>query len=125
MYNTKFIEITPGLKDGDRVLLAPPFDTKEKDLGGAIIADGEALPAGATNQPAASRRRLPRGTATAPDRTRRRTRLRPGPSPAWATGAARFGGRAHARADAARAGTRGRTGERRSSAAAPPTARRC
>jgi hypothetical protein len=31
------------------VLLAPPFDTKEKDLGGAIIGDDETLPAGATN----------------------------------------------------------------------------
>ncbi len=54
MYNTKFIEICSGLKDGDRVLLAPPFDTQEKDLGGAIIADGETLPAGATNQPSRS-----------------------------------------------------------------------
>jgi HlyD family secretion protein len=48
-YNTKFIEVCTGLKDGDRVLLAPPFDTKEKDLSGAIIA-GETLPLGATNQ---------------------------------------------------------------------------
>jgi HlyD family secretion protein len=50
-YNTKFIEISSGLEEGDRVLLAPPFDTQEKDLGGAIIADGDAMPAGATNQP--------------------------------------------------------------------------
>jgi HlyD family secretion protein len=50
MYNTKFIEITSGLNDGDRVLLAPPFDPDEKDLGGAILADGEAVPAGATNK---------------------------------------------------------------------------
>jgi HlyD family secretion protein len=48
-YNTKFIQICTGLRDGDRVLLAPPFDTKEKDLGGAIIGDDETLPAGATN----------------------------------------------------------------------------
>ena len=48
-YNTKFIQICSGLREGDQVLLAPPFDTKEKDLGGAIIADDEALPAGATN----------------------------------------------------------------------------
>jgi HlyD family secretion protein len=54
MYNTKFIEICSGLKDGDQVLLAPPFDTQEKDLGGAIIADGETLPGGATNQPVRS-----------------------------------------------------------------------
>src|SRR5688572_4827515 len=50
MYNTKFIEITSGLRDGDRVLLAPPFDAEEKDLGGAILGDGEALPPGLTNQ---------------------------------------------------------------------------
>ncbi len=54
LFNTKFIEICSGLKPGDRVLLAPPFDTQEKDLGGAIIADGETLPAGATNQPSLS-----------------------------------------------------------------------
>ena len=54
MYNTKFIEIYSGLKDGDQVLLAPPFDTQEKDLGGAIIADGETLPGGITNQPVRS-----------------------------------------------------------------------
>jgi HlyD family secretion protein len=48
-YNTKFIEICTGLKDGDRVMLAPPFDTKERDLGGAIVGEDETLPAGATN----------------------------------------------------------------------------
>ncbi len=54
MYNTKFIEISAGLKEGDQVLLAPPFDTQEKDLGGAIIADDETLPAGGTNPPSRS-----------------------------------------------------------------------
>ena len=49
-YNTKFIQICSGVRDGDQVLLAPPFDTKEKDLGGAIIADDETLPPGVTNQ---------------------------------------------------------------------------
>jgi HlyD family secretion protein len=49
-YNTKFIQICSGLRDGDQVLLSPPFDTKEKDLGGAIIADDEKLPPGVTNQ---------------------------------------------------------------------------
>ncbi len=48
-YNTKFIQICTGLKDGDRVMLAPPFDTKEKDMGGAIVGDDETLPPGATN----------------------------------------------------------------------------
>jgi len=49
MFNTKFIQVTSGLKDGDQVLLSPPFDTEEKDLGGAIIADGEKPPPGTTN----------------------------------------------------------------------------
>jgi hypothetical protein len=51
MYNTKFIQVSSGLKAGDQVLLAPPFDAKEKDLGGAIFADGEAPPADLTNHP--------------------------------------------------------------------------
>ncbi len=51
MYNSKFIEITEGLKAGDRVMLSPPFDTKDKDMGGAIIAQGETPPEGATNLP--------------------------------------------------------------------------
>jgi HlyD family secretion protein len=61
MYNTKFIQITSGLKDGDRVLLAPPFDAKEKDLGGAIIGDGEPMPQGLTNQIARGVIRAPAG----------------------------------------------------------------
>jgi HlyD family secretion protein len=47
MYNTRLIQITGGLKEGDQVLLAPPFDSKEKDLGGSIIGEGE--PAAETN----------------------------------------------------------------------------
>jgi HlyD family secretion protein len=50
MYNNKFIEITSGLKEGDHVLLAPPFDTQEKDLGGAVIGQGDALPQVDSNQ---------------------------------------------------------------------------
>lgn len=49
LFNTKFIEITKGLKTGDRVLLSPPIDTNEKDLAGGIIAEGEAR--GLTNSP--------------------------------------------------------------------------
>lgn len=49
MYNVKFIEIISGLKEGDRVLLSPPFDSQDKDLGNAIIADGDALPPPSTN----------------------------------------------------------------------------
>ena len=59
MYNEKFIEITSGLKAGDRVLLAPPFDTQEKDLGGAILARGETVPATDTNQVARVLARTP------------------------------------------------------------------
>jgi hypothetical protein len=41
MYNTKYIQITSGLKEGERILLAPPFDTQEKDLEGAVLTDAE------------------------------------------------------------------------------------
>lgn len=53
MYNVKFIEILSGLKEGDRVLLSPPLDTQEKDLAGAIIAEGDNMPVtSGTNRPA-------------------------------------------------------------------------
>jgi hypothetical protein len=54
MYNTRFIEITTGLKDGDQVLLAPPFDTHEKNLAGGIVEEGESASDTKTNQPARS-----------------------------------------------------------------------
>ena len=38
------------MKEGDRVLLAPPLDPNEKDLGGSILAAGDTLPV-AQNQP--------------------------------------------------------------------------
>ena len=50
MFNTKFIEVTKGLAQGDRVLLAPPFETREKDLEGAVLAEEEKASA-ATNVP--------------------------------------------------------------------------
>ncbi len=40
-YNMKVIEITSGVKPGDRVLLSPPFDPNEKDLAGSVVAPGE------------------------------------------------------------------------------------
>jgi HlyD family secretion protein len=49
MYNNKFIEIANGINPGDRVLLSPPFESQDKDLGGAIIAQGDALPASDSN----------------------------------------------------------------------------
>jgi len=50
MFNTKFIEITKGLEPGDRVLLSPPFESREKDLAGGVLAEGEKASA-ATNVP--------------------------------------------------------------------------
>lgn len=44
LFNTKYIQIVSGLNDGDLVLLSPPFDAQEKDLGGAIIRQGDELP---------------------------------------------------------------------------------
>ena len=37
------------MKDGDKVLLAPPLDPNEKDLGGSILATGDKLPVANTN----------------------------------------------------------------------------
>ncbi len=50
MFNTKFIEITKGLEPGERVLLSPPFETREKDLERAVLAEDE-KPSAATNIP--------------------------------------------------------------------------
>ena len=44
MFNTKFIEITSGLKDGDRVLLSPPLDSTPVDLEGGILKSEDELP---------------------------------------------------------------------------------
>ena len=51
IYNTKFIQITKGLKEGDRVLLSPPFDLQEKDIDGAVLAEEEKIKAAKTNTP--------------------------------------------------------------------------
>ena len=50
MFNTKYIQITKGLSQGERILLAPPFETREKDLEGAVLAEDEKASA-ATNVP--------------------------------------------------------------------------
>ncbi|HNQ87136.1 MAG TPA: efflux RND transporter periplasmic adaptor subunit [Verrucomicrobiota bacterium] len=52
MYNTKFIQILQGLKEGERVLLAPPFDLQEKDLEGSVLTEDEKIEALRTNTPA-------------------------------------------------------------------------
>jgi len=64
MFNTKFIQITQGLKEGDRVLLSPPFDLQEKDLEGAVLADGEKSKVAKTNLP-------PQGVLSRDSRARR------------------------------------------------------
>lgn len=69
MYNTKMIEITAGLREGDRVLLAPPFDMQEKDIGGAIL--GESDKETATN-------RLHSSKMTAPKKTGKKGGVRSG-----------------------------------------------
>jgi HlyD family secretion protein len=75
MYNSKFIEISQGLKEDERVLLSPPFEVQEKDLEGAILADEERSKIARTNLPpqAASRNREDRranGEANGEDRPR-------------------------------------------------------
>jgi HlyD family secretion protein len=121
LFNTKFIEICSGLKAGDPVLLAPPFDTKEKDLGGAIIADEETLPAGPTNQPspsAASPTDRNENHQSAPSRTGGKRFSEPGaPGPASNAGTEggsaageRVGGGSESPRDSLRPGKRGRSG---------------
>jgi HlyD family secretion protein len=69
LYNLKFIEIASGLKERDRVLLSPPFDTEEKDLAGSIIGNGDKLPTpNSTNGPArGGGRRGGKGRKNGPD----------------------------------------------------------
>jgi len=57
MYNTKFIEIDSGLEEGDQVLLAPPLDADEKDLGGEVLSEGEDVLHGASNHVAKAARK--------------------------------------------------------------------
>ncbi len=105
MFNTKFIEITSGLKDGDRVLLSPPFDTEEKDLEGTVLTSAEkskvvvtnlpsAAPTGQGAQPGsppdANGQRPPGMAATAPDGAP--PGLAPGMTPGGLPGTAREGG---------------------------------
>ncbi|MBM3879402.1 MAG: HlyD family efflux transporter periplasmic adaptor subunit [Verrucomicrobia bacterium] len=54
LFNTRFIQVLSGLKEGDRVLLSPPFDTQERDLAGGVLTSEEAAKAAPTNAPAAS-----------------------------------------------------------------------
>jgi HlyD family secretion protein len=54
MFNTKFIQITKGLNPGDRVLLSPPFETREKDLERAVLAEDEKASAATNISPLAA-----------------------------------------------------------------------
>ncbi len=50
MYNTKFIQVLSGLAEGDRVLLAPPFDTDARDLEDTVLTDEERALLNGTNK---------------------------------------------------------------------------
>jgi HlyD family secretion protein len=49
LFNTKFIEIAKGLKEGEHVLLSPPLDSQERDLDGSVLSAEERTKLGATN----------------------------------------------------------------------------
>lgn len=65
MFNTKFIEVTSGVSEGDRVLLSPPFDTEQEDLEGSFLTEQEKAKA-ATNAPP---RPAPAAAPAGPDMT--------------------------------------------------------
>ncbi len=65
LYNTKFIQVLSGLKEGDRVLLAPPFDTQDKDLEGALADETEKARLNGTNRARATTANAQRPSATA------------------------------------------------------------
>lgn len=54
VYNTKFIQITSGLKEGDRVILSPPYDTESRDLAGEVLPAEEKAKVKVTNAPPAT-----------------------------------------------------------------------
>jgi HlyD family secretion protein len=78
LFNTRFIQLLSGVNENDRVLLAPPFDSQEKDLEGALLAKGEQPRTSPTTFPGPS----PRATRRQRPAARRCHRARsPGP---WA-----------------------------------------
>lgn len=64
MFNTKFIEVTKGLNEGDRVMLAPPFDTQGREAASEVAQDAKAR--AATNRPAARPATAPGAPAGTP-----------------------------------------------------------
>jgi hypothetical protein len=51
MFNTKFIEITSGLKEGDRILLSPPLDADDSNLDESMVGEDEQIPQPAPELP--------------------------------------------------------------------------
>ena len=45
MFNTKYIEVTSSLSEGDLVLLSPPYDAQQQDMAGGIIRQDEVVDA--------------------------------------------------------------------------------
>jgi len=103
LFNTKFIQITKGLDEGDRVLLSPPFDTHDKDLEGAVLTDEEKAKITVTNAPPPTSNG-PNGTTPTPDVT--------GGRPDSASGAPATFGMAPGEAGGERGAAQGRSGRR-------------
>ena len=86
MYNTKFIQITSGLKEGDRVLLAPPFDTENRELSGEILSDEEKAGITSTNLPPPPPVERPESFERPREESRREdTSAAPGADPSFAS----------------------------------------
>lgn len=82
MYNTKLIQVTRGLNEGDLVLLSPPFDVREKDLEGGVLAEEEkaregAAPLARTMSPRAPKESTEPGEAKSENDDRSREDKRP------------------------------------------------
>jgi hypothetical protein len=105
LFNTKFIQIAQGVKEGDRVLLAPPFDTQEGEREGVGLADAEKAKLLSTN--AARRTVGPAAAAPAPAGGPPVVAGAPGPTPETAAGAP---GAGRETAPGGREGSAGRRG---------------
>lgn len=53
LFNIKFLQVVQGLKDGDRVLLSPPFDTEQRGIDEGLLDDDEKARIAKTNLPVA------------------------------------------------------------------------
>lgn len=119
MYNTKFIQVLTGVTAGERILLAPPFDTEERDIEGSVLAEGDKARLAATNRAraaaAAKNGTPPAGAASAATPANPGNRP-PGngrpESPALSGGPERGGDRAAAGSDSPGADAGARNGNR-------------